>query len=265
MPAVTGGNNQNNVDLQINVTNNTRRGIDEATAGLGRLDRAADDTQDSLNNTTSAVQSLTQRFGPMVAGIASVGTGIALLTKAFGDFKETSAIVAITNAQIERMGFEADISREQIDQLVASTRNIEDARKAILGLTASNQLDPKLLPELFQLAKTAAQVEQLGFDNVATDIGKALTEAFTEMESLNGQLLFMTDAQLEATREMDRLGKSAEAQAFIIQKLRDKYGEIRVQDPAAIFDQMGIAVTLVSEKIGGLIRLLRGVASNNNA
>ncbi len=251
MPARTSGN-QSNVDLQINLSDNTRAGINQAVSGLGRLDTAAENAQDAITGTSSSVQILTQRFGPMLAGIASVVSVSGLATKAFKDWSATSRDVTVIREQIRNIGAEAILTEEKMDRLITTTSELADGRGALLGLLNEN-INPIDVPELFGLAEAAASIEQRDFQSIAKDIGRAVSDVELKLSRFNSQLLLMTKSEVDAAIALAKAGKEAEAQALVIDALRKKYGGIKIQDPAGIFDEMGSAVTLVSEKIGALI------------
>jgi hypothetical protein len=159
-----------------------------------------------------------------VAALGQIADFTGAAVKAYGDFEEKQLRL---QAQLKVSGNQIGLTAQQIMGLASA---LEDAT----GIDDSNILDAVATMQTFQnvtgeafkeaIAQAANMSVVFGdIDTAAKQLGAALENPAENLDKLKKASVYFTDAEKEQIKAMQEAGNLAEAQAMVLDKVKEKY------------------------------------------
>lgn len=158
--------------------------------------------------------------------------------------KATGNASGFTANQIKAMG------KEIADATLASSEGIDRAAQKLLTFKA---IQNSTFTEALQLSQDLAAVGFGSIDAAAVQLGKALQDPITGIESLREVGVTFSAVQREQIRNFYEAGKAAEAQAMILATVREQVGGAGGGEAGGLtgaYDQLNKQISLFFKNIG---------------
>lgn len=250
----------------------TKLDADVDTDGFRRYDRAAQDVDRRNRDLVRGSGRLRTAFGSLFLGGAGVaagatalyglGKGAKFVVDAFG---ESQQVAAQTNAVLKSTGGVAKVTAKDVDALstaISKKTGIDDeaissGQNLLLTFTNIRNEAGKNNDIFNQTTRAATDMATaMGTDvkSAAMQLGKALNDPAAGMTRLTRVGVTFTDAQKKQVEELQRAGKTQDAQRIILRELNKEFGGSAVAAgrtlPGAL-NKMRVAVGNVAETVGG--------------
>lgn len=202
--------------------------IDGWASGMDKADRATADFQRKTAKRRREIEASFKGMGAgIAAGFATIGGG-ALLMRFIEETKQAQAEQAQLAAVLQSTGNAAGYSQQRLNEMAdAFSKNsnfdggqINEAQTRLLSYTG---VVGDVFPRAMQNAIDMAERMGMQVSQAAETVGKALDVPSQGMSALSKQGFRFTDAQKELVKELEATGKTAEAQAIILESMEGSY------------------------------------------
>ena len=202
--------------------------IDGWASGMDKADRATAEFQRKTAKRRKEIEASFKGMGAgIAAGFATIGGG-ALLMRFIEETKQAQAEQAQLAAVLQSTGNAAGYSQQRLNEMAdAFSKNsnfdggqINEAQTRLLSYTG---VVGDVFPRAMQNAIDMAERMGMQVSQAAETVGKALDVPSQGMSVLSKQGFRFTDAQKELVKELEATGKTAEAQAIILESMEGSY------------------------------------------
>jgi len=225
----------------------TRRALEEHNGELTEQERAARaaaraaaENADEVDNAGNAATSAGKKILVFAAAYISLNAAVGLVKGAFGLLRDGMAKVfdegsaeeqalAQLQAALKSTGNAAGLTAAQLvemaDKLSDSSmfdgEQIIDAQTRLLSYT---NIAGSEFPRAMQIVVDQSQRLGMSIEQSAETVGKALQDPVKAMSALGEQGFILSDGQKRLLERLTATGKTAEAQAVIMDMLTESYG-----------------------------------------
>lgn len=218
---------------------------------LEKSTRIAKRQADSMDRAFAAAgRNIRNTFAGIFGGI-----GIAALMRTF-----TAETVKAQNAQaqlravVESTGSAAGFSVKRLNEMAeelakASTFHSDDIREGQARLLSYTGIVGEELPRAMRATVDMATRMGSSVSQAAEQIGRALDVPSKGLSSLQDQGFRFTEEQKKAVEQLEKTGRTAEAQAIVLDALESSYGGAAV----AARDTFGGALAALQNQVRGLM------------
>jgi len=244
---------KNNVELNIKATDQSAQAFNSIQKRLSKLDNSSKKTNENMTQMGSGI-----KFGAIAASASVVFAGAMLAAgKALKDFLEVSESIEIVSNQVERLGLESELSRQQIQNLGISIGSLTDANditRTLLNSDAISQFKGELT-EIIVLLDNQSKETGKSAKKVALLLARTFDNTEKSLSGLNGALNLFSAEQERAIITLSKTGQQGLANATILQTIKEIYGAINVNDTAVSYRSLDAATDALSINLGRLIAI----------
>lgn len=204
--------------------------IRRATQDLDKLTNAANDTEASA---TSVGRNLSGGFGKAAiaatAFVAAAGAVYAatkaIVTEAIEAEREQAQLAAVLTSTGGAAGYAQSTLNDMADTLAKSAGlTAGEVTRAQTALLAFTNITGEQFPAAMQAAADMAARTGMSIQQTTELIGRSLDVPSQGMAALSKQGFRFSDAQKVVVKQLEETGKTAEAQAIILDSLTSTYG-----------------------------------------
>lgn len=189
------------------------------------LKRAGRDTRREMKG----IQSEAEKTGRLIRTALSAIGATALFTKFISETinaqNEQAQLAAVLRSTGQAAGYTQkqlnDMANSMSGRSIFSTGEINQAQTALLAFTG---IVGEQFPAALQAASDMAARTGLSIQGAAETIGRALDVPSQGLASLSRQGFRFTQEQKDLVAQLERTGKTAEAQGIILKALNESYG-----------------------------------------
>lgn len=202
---------------------------DGVVVAKDRLKDLEDQSRRTEGTTTSSLGKITNSVLQLVAAYATWKTAEAVVTKFISASVEAERVQTRLETVVLSTGKAAGWSADQLSGLADelsktttfSSNAIKEAEAIMLGY---GRVVGKVFPEAMKATLDFSEALGVSLTQAAETVGKALDLPSRGMTSLADRGFFFTKQQIELAKEMERTGRIAEAQQFVLDELAFAYG-----------------------------------------
>lgn len=197
-----------------------------------------------------AWDSTTKFIAGAFAGLSVAGAMASFIRETVAAEKEQQQLAAALKATGGAAGFTAGQLNKMAAELAGgSTFSEGDITRAQTRLLSYTGVVGDTFPRAMQAVIDTSARMGMTVEQAAETIGRALDIPSKGMEALSKQGFRFTDSQKDAVKEMERLGRTAEAQAMVLEAVETAYGGAA----AAARDTLGGAVSALQNELRSLM------------
>ena len=207
----------------------------------------------------TALSALASRGGVAIAGaagaIVALGAGLAKATKAGEEFdrsqRQIEALLTTTGNASGRTARQIEELAQSID--AATLASTTDVRRAAAQLLTFRSVSGEVFDETLRLAQDLASLGFGTLTSATVQLAKALEDPAVNLSNLRRVGVSFTQEQIKLIKALDEAGKKAEAQAIILQTLREQVGGAGAAQAGGLtgaFDELSRQVRNFFENIG---------------
>lgn len=226
------------VRVALKIDTHGKEKLAQVSNGLGRVDRAATKTSNSLKK---------------MAGILAGAYGVRQLVRGLHSIAEATMAgeksAAKLNAVLRATGGVAGVTARQVEELSAALArntlfNDDEIRNMSAQLLTFKNISSSVFNETAEAVLNMASVMDQDLRSTAIQLGKALNDPLTQMTALRRIGVSFSEAQVDMVRRMMQMNDVAGAQRVILDELNSEFG--------------GVARELNSGVAGGLANVTKG-------
>lgn len=227
-------------------TRGVKRGLQDADKAAGKARRGADKLRDSFKKAGDGARGFGSKLTPLAASLRSmgralpgVGLAVTALASAFGvqqvmtrfieNTKRAEAAQAQLKAALKSTGEAAGFTQTQLNAMAgqlegSSLFSADEIRMGQARLLSYTNVIGEQFPKAMQAAVDQAERLGLSMEQSAEMVGRALDIPSQGMASLSRQGFKFTEEQKKMVKQLERTGKVAQAQEYILDALESSYG-----------------------------------------
>ena len=205
----------------------------------------------------SSIGAIIGRVNPLMialtAGFVALGLAVTKSVKAISNFEvqqgKLNALLTATSHAAGLVGRDIEIMAEKIGK--GTLASVQGARDAAGVLLTFKSITGEVFEETLKLTQDLAAVGFGSMKTAALQLGKALEEPEVGLSALRRVGVSFTEQQKEQIKVLALTGRQLEAQAIIIQTLKEQVGgagEGQAGGLAGAFDTLGENLNLFFER-----------------
>lgn len=196
-----------------------------------RADQAAASTE-SVSRESSLAGNALGKLKEIAAGVFaffSVGAAVDQIKQIVTGASDAEQQLAQLEAALASTGRQGEFSAQQLVQMANSLRDVslfspDQIQSAQTRLLTYTNIVGEQFPQAMQIALDQSQRLGIGVEQSAELVGRALQSPSKAMEALGRQGFTLEAGQKELLKTLEETGRTAEAQAIIIDLLTESYG-----------------------------------------
>lgn len=206
--------------------------------------------KDAADEASSAWGNLGKAAAGAFAGISVAGIFTRVIQETVAAQQEQAQLAAVLNSTANAAGYTQDQLNGMADAMErSSTISAGEITKAQTSLLAFTGIVGDQFPRALQAAVDMATRTGTSVVSAAETIGRALDIPSKGLTALSKQGFRFTDDQKELAKQLEATGRTAEAQAIILNALEESYGGAA----QAARDTFGGALAALQNTISGLL------------